>query len=166
MAAYAAEVIWYTLMEIERPFRMNRILFLCSGNYYRSRFAEILFNHHARQRGLKWAADSRGLAIDPMNCGPISRYTKSCLTARGILCETFERLPLPAAEVDFAASQRVIAVKEAEHRSLVEAKFSIWRDRVEYWHIHDVDCATPDEAIPLLEREVLNLLDRLATAAA
>jgi hypothetical protein len=47
--------------------RMNRILFLCTGNYYRSRFAEILFNWHARQRGLRWTADSRGLALDPTN---------------------------------------------------------------------------------------------------
>jgi protein-tyrosine phosphatase len=145
---------------------MNRILFLCSGNYYRSRFAEILFNYHARHRGLKWSADSRGLAIDPTNSGPISRYTKSCLTARGILSETFERLPLAAAESDFASAQRVIAVKEAEHRLLVESRFPKWRDRVEYWHIHDLDCASPEEAIPQLEREVLNLLDRLAVAAA
>ena len=145
---------------------MNQILFLCSGNYYRSRFAEILFNYHARQRGLKWMADSRGLAIDPTNSGSISRYTKSCLAARGILSDTCERLPLTVVEADFAAAQRVIAVKEAEHRPLVETRFSKWRDRVEYWHIHDLDCATPEEAIPHLEREVLSLLDRLAVAAA
>ena len=145
---------------------MNHILFLCSGNYYRSRFAEILFNWHAQQRGLKWTADSRGLAIDPTNNGPISRYTKSCLAARGILSETCERLPLPVADADFAAAQRVIAVKEAEHRSLVESRFAKWRDRVEYWHIHDLDCASPEEAIPQLEQHVLSLLDRLAVAAA
>jgi protein-tyrosine phosphatase len=145
---------------------MNRILFLCTGNYYRSRFAEILFNWHARQRGLKWTADSRGLALDPTNNGPISRYTVNCLASRGILSDTCQRLPLAAVEADFAAAHRVIAVKEAEHRRLIEARFSKWRDRVEYWHIHDLDCATPEEAIPLLEREVLNLLDRLATAAA
>jgi protein-tyrosine phosphatase len=145
---------------------MHRVLFLCSGNYYRSRFAEILFNWHARERGLKWAADSRGLALDRMNNGPISRYTKSCLAARGILSDTCDRLPLDATEADFAAAQRVIAVKEAEHRQLVESRFAKWRDRVEYWHIHDLDCASPEEAIPLLEREVLSLLDRLAAAAA
>ena len=38
------------------------VLFLCTGNYYRSRFAEILFNHLAGQSKLAWRADSRGLA--------------------------------------------------------------------------------------------------------
>jgi protein-tyrosine phosphatase len=145
---------------------MNRVLFLCSGNYYRSRFAEILFNWHARERGLRWTADSRGLQLDPRNMGTISRHTLLSLTSRGILSDSFTRLPLPASEADFAAAHRVIAVKEAEHRPLIESLFPKWRERVEYWHVHDVDCALPDEAMPHLEREVMNLLDRLATAAA
>jgi protein-tyrosine phosphatase len=82
------------------------------------------------------------------------------------LSDTCQRLPLAAVEADFANAHRVIAVKETEHRPLIESRFPKWRDRVEYWQIHDLDCATPEEAIPLLEREVLSLLDRLATAAA
>jgi protein-tyrosine phosphatase len=65
-------------------------------------------------------------------------------------------------EEDLAAADHIIAVKEAEHRPLVERKFPKWRDRIEYWHVHDLDCATPDEAMPCLEREVLRLVERLA----
>ena len=62
---------------------MKRILFLCTGNYYRSRFAEIFFNWHAEQRVLAWRAESRGLALDASNVGPISRHTLAYLkTAR------------------------------------------------------------------------------------
>ncbi len=43
---------------------MKKILFLCTGNYYRSRFAEKLFNNLATQKNLDWEADSRGLAIE------------------------------------------------------------------------------------------------------
>ncbi len=43
---------------------MNKILFLCTGNYYRSRFAENLFNWLATKQGLDWQADSRGLALE------------------------------------------------------------------------------------------------------
>ena len=39
---------------------MPTVLFLCSGNYYRSRFAEIFFNWLAPQQGLNWRAESRG----------------------------------------------------------------------------------------------------------
>src|SRR5262245_31370231 len=41
-----------------------KLLFLCTGNYYRSRFAELLFNARAATHALPWQAFSRGLAID------------------------------------------------------------------------------------------------------
>jgi translation initiation factor 1 len=35
------------------------VLFLCTGNYYRSRFAEVLFNSVARKMGLPWEVVAR-----------------------------------------------------------------------------------------------------------
>ncbi|MSR59513.1 MAG: low molecular weight phosphatase family protein, partial [Planctomycetaceae bacterium] len=54
---------------------MPTVLFLCTGNYYRSRFAEVYFNWLAAQRGSVWRADSFGLALDPNNPGPLSGHT-------------------------------------------------------------------------------------------
>ena len=50
------------------------LLFLCTGNYYRSRFVELLFNHQATRAALSWRAESRGIALDlgVNNRGPIS----------------------------------------------------------------------------------------------
>ena len=141
--------------------KSQRVLFLCTGNYYRSRYAEILFNWQAEKRGLCWTAESRGLALDACNNGPISRYTIACLQSRGIESDTCARLPLPVSEADLAAADRIIAVKEDEHRPMFAAKFPKWVDRVEFWHVHDLDCATPDTAIPHLEREVEQLINRL-----
>jgi protein-tyrosine phosphatase len=47
------------------------------SNYYRSRIAELLFNHLAKQRGLDWQATSRGLALERgvNNVGGRSRST-------------------------------------------------------------------------------------------
>jgi protein-tyrosine phosphatase len=140
----------------------KRILFLCTGNYYRSRFAEIFFNWQAKQRGLKWTADSRGLALDGCNYGPISRYTVARLNEKGVAHDPDHRFPLPLSESDLSAADHIVAVKEAEHRPLVEARFPAWCDRIEYWHVHDLDCATPDDAIPHLENEVTRLVERLA----
>jgi protein-tyrosine phosphatase len=145
---------------------MKNVLFLCTGNFYRSRFAEIVFNWHAARRGVAWRAESRGLALDNCNVGPISRHTLHHLRSRGILSDACERHPLAASDADFAAATHVIAVKEKEHRPLVESRFAKWRDRVEYWQVHDLDCALPGEAIPELERLVLQLLDKLAKQAA
>ena len=72
------------------------------------------------------------------------------------------RSPRQVTEADLAAADRIIAVKEAEHRPMFEASFPKWCDRIEYWHVHDLDCALPDVAIAQLEREVVRLLDRLA----
>jgi low molecular weight protein-tyrosine phosphatase len=148
-------------MKNKETITKQRILFLCTGNYYRSRFAEIYFNWHAERRGLFWTADSRGLAIDPYLNGPISRHTLAGLHARGIVPDTVQRSPLPVVEADLAAADHIIAVKDAEHRPIFEANFPTWRDRIEYWHIHDLDCAPPDVAISHLEREVTHLLGRL-----
>ena len=50
------------------------ILFLCTGNYYRSRLAEVLFNSVAGKMGLPWQASSRGLALERgvNNVGPMA----------------------------------------------------------------------------------------------
>ena len=98
---------------------MKQVLFLCSGNYYRSRFAEHLFNHLAEQEGLPWhAPDSRGLLVGHWgNIGPISRYAVEALQRRGIaLTGEHRQDPRPLALANLAGSDLVVAVKEAEHQ--------------------------------------------------
>jgi protein-tyrosine-phosphatase len=46
---------------------MPKALLLCTGNYYRSRFAEELSNHLARHHAVDWIAESRALAIERLN---------------------------------------------------------------------------------------------------
>ncbi len=139
----------------------QQVLFLCTGNYYRSRFAEIYFNWLAAKHNVAWIADSRGLALDGCNYGPISRHTLAYFDKRGITSETCERFPRPVTEADLIAANHIVAVKEVEHRHRFEAKFPTWHDRIEYWQVHDLDCAEPADALPHLEREVRDLFERL-----
>ncbi len=139
---------------------MKTILFLCTGNYYRSRFAEILFNWHAERRGLPWKAESRGLALDVFNFGSMSSFTEARLQSRGISLEAYQRLPLDVATGDFESADHVVAVKEAEHRPLIQRRFPDQLERVEFWQVHDIDCAGPEEALPQLERHVDELVER------
>jgi protein-tyrosine phosphatase len=143
----------------------DTVLFLCTGNYYRSRFAELLFNAVAERMGLCWLADSRGLAIEQgvHNVGPISRTAVARLMALGVPVG-LARLPLQATADDLARAGHIVALKEAEHRPLLEDRFPGWADRVEYWHIHDVDCCTAAETLAGIEREVLALARRLRQA--
>lgn len=75
--------------------RMNHVLFLCSGNYYRSRFAEHFFNWLAETNGLHWRAESRGLAVGRAggNIGPISSAVVERLHALNISIKGDSRSP-------------------------------------------------------------------------
>lgn len=140
---------------------MRSVLFLCSGNYYRSRFAEVYFNHTADRDNLPWRAASRGFWLSPNNVGPISSHAVSGLKSRGISLAEPIRFPQVIAAADFETHDRVIAVKEAEHRAKMLERFPDWAQRIEYWHIHDLDCATPDVALVELETQVRGLIESL-----
>jgi protein-tyrosine phosphatase len=141
----------------------STVLFLCTGNYYRSRFAEVLFNTTAARLALPWRAASRGLAIEfgIHNVGPMSQDAMRRLRELGIAYDGYLRFPLQACEDDFRAAHLVVALKEAEHRPLLAARFPAWTERVEYWHIHDLDCGTIQEALAGIERDVAALAVRL-----
>jgi protein-tyrosine phosphatase len=140
---------------------MQRVLFLCTGNYYRSRFAEIFFNWHAEQRNLAWRAESRGLAIDPANPGPLSRHTRARLEGHRIDYAEYLRFPLDLSLIDLEKAHRIVAVKRAEHFPLMQRRFPEWSERVEFWDVHDIDCLEPDESMPVLETRVIDLLTEL-----
>ena len=141
--------------------KMNHVLFLCSGNYYRSRFAEHLFNWLAECDGLPWRAHSRGLGVGRAgNIGPVSRYTVERLHIGDSAVGDF-RFPRQLSDADLAASDLVIAMKEAEHRPLLANLFPSWEDQVEYWHVDDLDCAEPEEALTALENDVRALVGLL-----
>ena len=141
---------------------MKQVVFVCSANYYRSRFAEYLFNWLAPQTDLQWRAESRGLLVEEWGyLGPISQHTIDGLQLRGIPINGDNRLPQPLTEDDLENFDLVVAIKEAEHRPLMETKFPEWADLAEYWHIDDLDCAEPEEALPLLEENVRGLIEDL-----
>lgn len=143
---------------------MPQILFLCTGNYYRSRLAEILFNHWAAAHGSKWEADSRGLRITGSNVGPLSQHTKKWLADNDIPLPEVLRMPIPVKEADFWKADKIIAVKEAEHRDMIGEFFPHWVDRVEYWDVHDLDVHTPEQALPELVALVKKTFDSLHTS--
>jgi low molecular weight protein-tyrosine phosphatase len=142
------------------------VLFLCTGNYYRSRFAEVLFCDLAAREQLDWRATSRGLRIGwPGNLGAVSPHTERRLAKLGLDWTGFRHMPMQCRECDLAAADRVVALKEAEHRPMLRERFSPWEDRVTYWHVHDVDAAHPEDALDEIEQLVRALVSELKTKA-
>ena len=103
---------------------------------------------------MDWEVDSRGLGLSSNNVGPLSQHTVLECERLGI-CHLPLRLPLPLTLGDLQRADLVIAVKEAEHRSMLAEQFPDWSDRVTFWHVHDLDCAPSDIAL----RELRELVD-------
>lgn len=139
----------------------RKLIFLCTGNYYRSRFAELYFRHVARQRDMAWQVDSRGLRPGAWNIGPLSVHTQDECERLGICIEPL-RNPQELQLDDLRSADCVIAVKETEHRPLMLEKFPEFVDTVEYWEIHDLDAASPPETFLALKQHVDRLIDRLS----
>ncbi len=143
---------------------LRTVCFLCTGNYYRSRFAEGLFNFLATQRGLGWQACSRGLCVaapGTINIGPIALETLEAFRQRTI--PIAEPIPYPKAVAleDLSGADLIIALKEDEHRALMRQQFPEWEDRVIYWHVHDLDQTPAHLALGEIETLVRALIDSL-----
>jgi len=141
------------------------VLFLCTGNYYRSRFAELLFNHLASRNKLEWIAISRGLALErgAHNIGPISKDTVEALAERGVSLEENLRYPIALQEDDLAGASHIVGVKQDEHLPLLKRKFPRWAEGVEFWRVHDTDLSLPREALAQIDQNVRGLIHRLSS---
>lgn len=140
------------------------LLFLCTGNYYRSRFVEALFHHYTAQVVLPWRAESRAIALElgTNNRGPISKAALAALQERGIVLVEPVRFPQQVQEEDFAVARRIIALDEAEHRPLLAQRFPQWLDRVEFWQVPDVPHLSAAAAVVRMEAQVQSLIQTLS----
>jgi predicted translation initiation factor SUI1 len=135
------------------------VLFLCTGNYYRSRFAEVLFNSVAGRMGLPWLASSKGLALEQgvNHVGSMAVEAVTALKALGIRADyAVARFPAQLTTDDLEGADRVVALKQAEHLPLLLERFPAWAEKVEFWHVDDAP-----EVLGLIEREVMGLVARM-----
>lgn len=139
--------------------KRKSILFLCTGNYYRSRYAEILFVSVAKKMGLPWDVSSRALALERgvNNIGPMATAAIKALEALGIRdTQRCGRHPAQVTQVELEQADVIVALKHAEHLPLLQERFPAFTDKVEFWHVDDA----PD-ALPIIESKIDDLLARL-----
>ncbi len=140
-----------------------KLLFICTGNYYRSRFAEMLFNALARVAHLHWIAESRGIAPERVaSSRPVSIDAVRGLAVRGIESETDHRYPEKVQEHDLMSARLVIGLNEREHRWYLEENFPAWKGEVEYWHVNDLGLTPADRAMSEIEDLVRGLIVRFS----
>lgn len=142
----------------------STVLFLCTGNYYRSRFAEEYFNHHAVRLGLAWRAGSKGFARDMAatgNAGPMAPSAVAALRGHGISPVGAGRFPVPVQVEDFETHHRVILLSRSEHWPMMERLFPGHLARVDCFDIEDIHLEPVTSALPRLAVRVDTLVAEL-----
>ena len=146
---------------------MKSVLFICTGNYYRSRFAEEVFNYHAQSSDLRWLSISAGLKVRETrrgNPGTISPFALWGLKEINIRPQALNKEPLQLTESHLHESDLTIALSRTEHQQMVSELFPDYLDMIEFWDVEDVGYQSPDFALGNLHRNTLDLINQLKTA--
>ena len=152
-------------MMLRRCGKRVRILFLCTGNYYRSRLAEELLRYNAKKADLEIECDSAGLGKipNPSNPGPIGIAALEYLQKRGISSLSLARYPKQWTPSDIQTADIIVCMNEREHRVMFErqARPFLNHGQIVFWRIPDVE-EDPDLMGPgLIDGEVRGLLEKL-----
>jgi len=144
---------------------MPRLLFICTANYYRSRFAEAVFNQLADRNGSAWTAFSRGFMPEEAPPG-LSPHAANGLRLAGVDPKFVAEDKQALSEEDFENADRVIALKRDEHEPMLQERFGHLIDRVEFWDVSDIPHTSPPAAMLAIKENVQRLLAELADANA
>ena len=147
---------------------MKNLLFLCTGNYYRSRFAEELFNAEAQRRKLAWCAVSAGLKVKEtrhQNPGKLSFLVPIALRWRGIEPARAEAEPMQLEEKHLERADRIIATCRREHEPMVKALFPQYLPDTQFWEVEDIGFEEPGKAMLRLGHMTLDLMNGLSDSS-
>jgi protein-tyrosine phosphatase len=118
----------------------KQLIFVCTGNYYRSRIAEAVFRD-ASPTGSDWRAVSRGLIVTGALRG-LAPEAREFLESSGIVPPS--RDPAPLLVDELAAADHVVLLNRAEHEPLIAREFSavyrrlLAKNAVTLWNVFDL----------------------------
>src|SRR5260370_20225405 len=102
------------------------VLFICTANHFRIRFAEAVFNHEAAKRKLPHRAVSRGILFCTPLFDSIHPHARRALQKLGIELTHTGPCPVQLKADDFAQACLVIALCEREHRPMMQEFHPQW----------------------------------------
>mgnify|MGYP001284730687 CR=1 FL=1 len=142
---------------------MKKILFVCSGNYYRSRFAEAYFNYLSDMFSLDIKSESRGLAIhfaDELaeEFGEISKDTRERCNALGIPETYWQKDRESLKREDFDSFNQIICLDLEEHAPMVKEQFPDQIYSVCYLKVKDVFDWEPKQTLDTISEIIQEMI--------
>ena len=161
--------------------KAKQILFVCTGNLYRSKYAEACFNYLCMQNNVKnIRAFSRGLMVKdtkeydhgkftfPLR---LSKYAYEKMENRGIPIFLIGATNQGIDEYDCESASKIILMNRKEHLPIMEKKFPNYLDKVVCMGVGDVNYLPelnyqgetwePNKALDRIELDVGNLFSKM-----
>lgn len=135
---------------------MNKLLFVCTGNYYRSRYAEAYMKHLSGLLKLGVDCESSGFEIEKADYlselyGEISPFTKDRAEVNQIYkhcSETRRRFSVSSIH----NYDKIIIMDEEEHSKYLN-NFNLDNNLFVFWSIKDIDKWTPSKTLSSIEEQ-------------
>ena len=148
---------------------MKKILFVCTGNYYRSRFAEEYFRHLTKIFKLNIQTSSAGFEIELADgaadrFGEIFPLTKFKLKSLGIykehpIMETCKPR-VKITEKHFEDNDIIVILDRDEHQKYLD-KYSVNYNKLLFWNVKDVEFGgTPSQVFLQIQGNCEDLISK------
>jgi protein-tyrosine phosphatase len=131
----------------------NHVLFVCTGNFYRSRFAEAIFKAHAAAGSA--SASSRGLDTSTPRTTGLSPLVVDELKRLKISPDLVAGYPRQLGREDLDAADVVVLLYGREHEPMLKKQFpQVDMTKVRQWSVPDVPAMAARDAFAEITRQV------------
>tara|TARA_A100001011_G_scaffold94934_1_gene99769 strand:+ start:5838 stop:6266 length:429 start_codon:yes stop_codon:yes gene_type:complete len=142
---------------------MKKVLFVCTANIHRSRFAEEVFNFFCTKHNKDYHAFSAGLRVGDYSYRKIYFPALENLKVFNIIPKRPNDLSKHIKDVNLENYDKIICMDEDEHKPMVNSDPKLSNYNFEYWNITDMPKVDSNVSLPICYKKVENLLNEMSS---
>ena len=143
---------------------MKKVLFVCTANIHRSRFAEEVFNYFCIKNNIKVHAFSAGLKVGDYRFRKIYYPALENLKKYDIAPLRPDDLSKHIDLINLENYDKLICMDEFEHKPMVRSNPKLLGYNFEYWNITDMPKVDSDISLPMCYKKVQSLFNNFLNA--